>query len=76
MQTGRYVSVTDEKQTISDKREHAPSKTSIYIPSDPDSSAGPAPTTSDIVSCSGSLSCSDLKNGGIYIKMVLSSYGY
>jgi len=61
---------------MSEKREHAPSASSIIcIPLHPDFSAGPGPTTSDIFSCSGSLSCSDLKNGGIYIKMVLPSYG-
>jgi len=46
---------------MSDKKKNILQIQKIYIPSFPESSVGPGPTTSDTASCSGSLSCSDLK---------------
>ena len=52
------------KQDIIEKNHIQVSK-SKAIPSAPDSSEGPGPTTSETDSGSGSLSCSDLYNKGI-----------
>lgn len=59
----RYNGARGKSNHIWEKRAYSISNVN-YIPSDPDSSEGPGPTISDIASCSGSLSCSDLQNDG------------